>query len=159
MSQNQLIIRPELSTPFPSGEEIWTCPKTGLRVPKHLDKNVEWRMKLLDRAENDEGYQKDLLAACSESLLYWVNAFGMTFVQWTVLEDGSRMPAEISDLPMVTWPIQDELFAAFDNCLSTGTDILIDKSRDMGASWCSVFYIHHLMLFRDKAMLLEMSRN
>ena len=159
MSQNQLIIRPELSTPFPSGEEIWTCPKTGLRVPKLLDKNVEWRMKLLDRAENDEGYQKDLLAACAESKLYWVNAFGMTFRQWDVMPDGSRMPAANPDLPMITWPIQDELFAAFDNCLATGTDILIDKSRDMGASWCCVFDMHHLMLFYDKAMLLEMSRN
>lgn len=117
-------------------------------------------MDLLERAENDEGMQRDLLAACKESLLFFVNFACMTYHQFDVGPNGKRIEAEYPDQPMITWPIQDELFNTFETHIPAGKDVLIDKARDMGASWCCVEYLHWVTLFRDKPTeLLEMSRN
>lgn len=159
MNQTDALI-PTLKEPFPDVKEIWTCPKTGLKVPKLETKNIEWRMKLLKRAENDIGLQNDLLAACKESLLFWINAFCWTYHQFeTNPITGKREEAKNPHCPFITWDIQDELFDALEKSLQPpAEDILIDKSREMGASWCCINFIHKLWLFRPESQLLEMSR-
>jgi len=153
-------IQPKLVTPFPPPLDDWKCPKTGLIVPKEPRKNLEWRIDLLNKAEKDTGMQDDLLAACSESLLFWVNGFGVTYHQFDVDSVGQRIESIEPNQPMITWSVQDSLFNTFEGCIADGKDILLDKARDMGASWCSIFFIHWLMLFRKSpAELLEMSRN
>lgn len=162
MSRSLTDIRPQLPKPFPIPCEIWTDPKTGISIPKHSEANLKWRMDLMEKAGKDERMQKDLLDACAESQLFWINAFCMTFHQFDVDEHGKRIESKHADQPMITWPIQDELLLRFENCVAEGEDILIDKSRDMGASWCCADYLHWLMLFRRSEKpteLLEMSRN
>jgi hypothetical protein len=136
-------------------------------VPKRPEANLAWRMDLIEKAEKDAGMQKDLLAACAESQLFWINAFAMTFHQFDVDEKGKRIESKHADQPMITWPIQDGLLLRFENCIADAEiggaeDILIDKARDMGASWCCVDFNHWLMLFRrsqKRTQILEMSRN
>ncbi|GAF70034.1 unnamed protein product, partial [marine sediment metagenome] len=77
-------LKPQLATPFPNIQRYWKCPKTGLIVPKFEQENIEWRANLLHRAENDDILQNDLLAACKESLLFWINAFAWTYHQFDV---------------------------------------------------------------------------
>ena len=106
--------------------------------------------------------QQDLLDACAESQLFWLNTFGMTFHQFDVAPDGKRTESAHADQPMISWPVQDNLLTRFEEGVKTGDDILIDKARDMGASWCCVYFMHWLMLFRKSKKpteLLEMSRN
>ena len=162
MSRHLTDIRPKLSEPFPVPLTHWRCPKTGIAVPKRPEENLAWRMDLMEKAEKDEGMQKDLLAACAESQLFWINAFAMTFHQFDVDEKGKRIESKHADQPMITWPIQDDLLTTFEKCVADGDDRLIDKARDMGASWCCVNFMHWLMLFRKSEKpteLLEMSRN
>jgi len=157
--QEKTIVKPVLAEPFPSGREFWKCPKTGLVVPKLERENLQWRASLLKEAETDEGLQKDLMAASASSLIFWVNAFVMTYHQFDVdPQTGRRIEAQNPHVPFLTWEIQDDLFNCFEECLHSGEDILIDKCRDMGASWMCVAFIHWLWLFRDNAQLLEMSR-
>ena len=153
-------IKPKLKEPFPNMPRYWECPKTGLLVPKREQENIEWREKLLREAENDTILQADLLAACKESLLYWINAFGWTYHQFDVDSvTGQRIESVSPHVPMITWERQDELFNKFEEHLKLGKDILIDKCRDMGASWCAVFFMHWLWLFHPKGpQLLELSR-
>ena len=147
-------LKPQLKTPFPDVPEIWTCPKTGLKVPKDPVKNILWREKLLRAAEHDPILQRDLLAACGESQLFWVNTFVWTYHQWdTDPETGKRYDAKNTHHPFITWTIQNELFNAFEKHLKNGEDILIDKSREMGASWMCVCYLHWLWLFRPERQL------
>jgi len=54
-------LKPVLTSPFPSERSYWTCPKTGLVVPKQVDNNIEWRKNLLVNAENDPILQRDLM--------------------------------------------------------------------------------------------------
>ena len=161
-SRNLTDIQPKLQEPFPIPCDMWTDPKTGLSVPKRPEANLKWRMELIEKAEKDVGMQKDLLAACAESQLFWVNAFCMTFHQFDVDAAGKRIESRHADQPMITWPIQDNLLLRLEDCIINGEDILIDKARDMGASWCCAYHLHWLMLFRRSEKpteLLEMSRN
>jgi len=150
-------IRPELPTPFPSMPEIWVCPKTGFRVPKLLNANLDYRAKLLARAENDPGMQDDLMWACSESFLFWINAFTWTYHQFDVAV-GQRIQSRSSHVPFITWEVQHSLCNLLLKCLEDAEDILVNKSRDMGASWLILAFMHWLWQFRPDSQLLEISR-
>jgi hypothetical protein len=153
------LLRPALKTPFPDEQQYWKCPHSGLMVPKNQLENVEWRGNLLTKAENDPILQQDLMSLCGESLLFWINAFAWTYHQKEVDPiTGRETVVEYEHVPFITWNIQDELFNKFLHRLSHPKDILIDKSRDMGASWCGIDFMHWVWLFIDESQLLEMSR-
>jgi len=122
-------------------------------------------MDLLEKAEKDMGMQDDLLAACVASQLFYINAFCMTYHQFDVDEIGQRIESKHPDQPMITWPIQDKLHSSFENCIENAEsggaeDILIDKARDMGGSWCCINFFDWITLFRQKKTeSLFMSRN
>jgi len=159
MIQTSDILKPVLKEPFPSNRRYWKCPNTGLVVPKFPQENIEWRANLLRNAESDPILQKDLMAACKASQLFWINGFAWTYRQFeTDQKTGERKDCAHPHVPFVTWEIQDELQLTFEWCLKNAKDILIDKSRDMGASWCCLTFIHWLWLFRPDAQLLELSR-
>ena len=152
-------ICPQLSTPFPSGRKFWKCPRTGLIVPKREQEHIEWREKLLRKAENDPVLQKDLLAACKKSLLFWVNGFVWTKHEFeTDSITGKQTPATQTHWPFNTWEIQDKAFDWLEERFYLGEDGLIHKSREMGASWKCVAFFHWLWLFRPDTELREMSR-
>ncbi len=152
-------LKPKLSEPFPNVPRHWKDPKTGLVIPKDPIENLQWREKLLRSAENDPILQRDLLAACGESQIFWINAFSFTYHQFDVCpETGERIEAIQPHNPFITWEIQDELCDAFEYHLKEALDILIDKTRDMGASWQCVNFLHWLWLFRPESQLLAMSR-
>jgi len=133
--------------------------KTGIKVPKWKNENLAWREKLLQKAENDYAMQQDLLAASAESYLFWVNTWAFTYHQFeTNPETGKQVPSTEPHQPMITWEIQDELFDWLNDHFEKGKDGLIDKSRDMGASWCCLEYLHWLWLFRPGTEIREMSR-
>ena len=152
-------LKPSLSTPFPNIPEYWTCPKTGLIVPKETIPNMQYRARILKEAESDTEMQSDLLAACRESLLYWVNTFCFTFHQFDVKGDtGTRYQSKDVHCPFISWEVQDILFESLIRHLNRGKDILINKSRDMGASWMCTIFMHWLWLFKPDIQLLELSR-
>ena len=152
-------LKPVLKEPFPRLDKNWVCNKTGLIVPKTEGDNLNKRSELLEAAENDLVLQNDLMSACSESLLFWVNMFVWTYHQFDVDPiTGKRIEARNPHVPFITWEIQDRLFDEFEYCLKNAEDILIDKSRDMGASWCCIAFMHWLWLFNPGSQLLEMSR-
>ena len=104
--------------------------------------------------------QDDLLAACVASQLFYINAFCMTYHQFDVDAVGQRIESKYPDQPMITWPIQDKLLLSFEEAVDKGEDRLIDKARDMGASWCCINFFDWITIFRPKATeSLFMSRN
>jgi hypothetical protein len=156
------ILRPHLSVPFPNIPETWTDPITGLKIPKGVMKNLGYRSDLLEEAEDDTLLQTDLLAACRESILYFINTFCFTYHQFDVENTGTRHMATEADVPFITWEVQDELLNLFVKHLYDldikDRDILVNKSRDMGASWICTAFMHWLWLFKSDSQLLELSR-
>jgi hypothetical protein len=152
------LLQPVLPEPFPNIPAVWKDPITGLYVPKRLQENLEWRTKLLAQAEDDQGLQQDLIAACAASVLFWANAFVFTFKIKEVSETGESRQSEGVNCPYITWEIQDRHVREIENAIGTGYDLATDKSREMGASWNHILVIEHQFLFRPDSMFLELSR-
>ena len=150
--------KPELSTPFPAIPRIWTCPITGLKVPKDIRENLKWRAQILKAADEDPVLQNDLWAACRDSLLFWVNAFCYTFKLREVDEQGRQRQAEGVNAPYVTWQIQDRHLIEIEKAINEGYDLATDKSREMGASWDHILVFEHQFLFKPDSIFLELSR-
>lgn len=149
--------KPELPTPFPSNRQFWTCSKTGIKVPKRKDDNMEWRERVLREAEHDTVLQTDLLAACRESGLLWVNLFCYTYWQTEFTSNGEERPAKETHQPMITWECQDEAWEALEYAYANGKDVLIKKSRFMGASWLCSYFCQHKWLFVPSIEIRMMS--
>jgi hypothetical protein len=109
-------------------------------------------------AATDRALQRDLWTACSRSVLFYVNAFVWTF--------DPRKPNP--KLPFITYPYQDEGFLAMNSALprlgthtsesDMGHDLLIEKSRDMGASWMCLTAMQWRWHFHDLQTFLFVSR-
>lgn len=153
-------LKPVLSEPFPDIKPIWECPITGLCVPKGQQANLAYRADILERAANDKGFQSDLMAACRESVLFWINTFVWTFHQFEIDRvTGKTYPSPAPHHPFITWDVQDFGVTQLCDAIDNGTDIGIKKSRDMGASWICVDTLHWYWLFDSSSpQLLEMSR-
>lgn len=149
-----------LAEPFPDCPPTWTCPKTGIIVPKDPRKNLQWRRELLKRAAGDTGFQAELYTAASMSLLLWVNTFAWTYRLFIVDSNGARQqcPSSKAHIPFVTWRIQDVHLLEIENAIDTGYDLLTDKSRDMGATWDHIVVVDHKWLFEDDRSFLLLSR-
>lgn len=155
---NAFAIKPELDPDFPKVVSLWTCPITGMQVPKDPLKNLQWRAGLLEIAEKDTELQKDLYTACSQSVLFFVNAFCFTLRVFEPGAEGKLQQAVNTHLPFVTWEVQDAHIIRLEQCIEEGESLLTDKSRDMGATWCHIIEYVHRFLFRGDETHLMISR-
>lgn len=155
---NAFAAQPELEAGFPKTPRLWTDPITGLVVPKDPTANLAWRAELLTQAETDTELQQDLFTACSQSPLFFINAFCFTIRVFESGEDGKVQQAEYQHLPFVTWEIQDRHLLRIEECIDEGESLLTDKSRDMGATWDHLAIYTHRLLFRSDVGHLMISR-
>lgn len=141
------------------GRQRWMDPATGCVIFKDPEENLTRRAKLWEECANNPVLQAGTWKLCRDSFLYWVNNFGYTFVQVEHTHKGRRGVSGSNDRPFITWPVQDD--AAAELIESTGltgktaTGALIDKSREMGATWLMLAIILWLFLFhRNTSMLM-----
>ena len=118
------------------------------QVPKGLLENLAYRKKLIRWGSKSKANAKTLYTACSRDLLFYVNTFVWTY-------DNRKLSTP--RLPFITYPFQDEAFAALEEAIGQH-DVLIDKSRDMGASWICVAVLEWLWHFRPFLSFLFVSR-
>lgn len=119
------------------------------RVPKNPGLNLAYRRKVIEDADGSPSVQAALRNACKADLLFWVNTF-----LWTYDPRKSASP----HLPFVTWPFQDRTLLTLQECRGN-EDVLIEKSRDMGASWmCLVAFLHAWQFMEGQAFAI-ISRN
>jgi hypothetical protein len=149
-----------LSRPAPQHGASWTCPRTGIVIPKTIKANLLWRRRLLNEASASEPFQRQLRAACAASPWFWINGFCWTYRPKRVNELGEEVPCldHEAHVPFVTWLVQDEFIGELQDAIDGGHDVLIDKSRDMGASWLCLTVLHHYWQFRRAVSFLELSR-
>jgi hypothetical protein len=152
----------------PQYGEWMTDPLTGIKIPKTMQGNVEWRQKLLAQAKESASWRARLKAASSKSPIFWLNAFGWTFLQKKVDQtgveksvvegatiDGRRATPHV---PFITWAVQDDAILKLTDAIENGHDALISKARDMGASWLCLAVFQWYWQFRPQTTFLELSR-
>lgn len=141
----------------------WTCPITGACVPKTDQSHVRWRQQLLNDTRRHTANQNHILDLCSQSLPLFVNAFGWTYKFKDVRRDGKEIAPAAKHVPFNTFPCQDDALLELQRCVAiestdTGSDALIDKSRDMGASWLLIELVAWLWLFHADSRCVLASR-
>jgi len=134
------------------------CPLTGWPIPKEARANCESRQWLLEATATKEEERNRVWETCSESPIFWLNYFGWTYNVKSVDETGREIPAEQQHVPFITWAVQDSALVTLMECIDDGRDSIIDKSRDMGASWLCVALATWYWIFRDDSQILLVSR-
>ena len=108
-----------------------------LKYIPDYSKNLKYRVELLQLARDNLEYQELQRIFCKSSLLYFVNTFCWTY--------DPRL--KNTHIPFVTYPFQDELLRWVLWLMSNHEMGVIEKSRDMGATWCMEVIAVYMVLF------------
>lgn len=124
------------------------------RVPRDRLENLRFRLELGKACARDKRLRREVLEACRTDILFWVNAFVFVFE-----------PRQRRTFPCATWPFQDDAILAIVEAIREGAklrpaykDMVIEKSRDMTASWSSLIVMDHEFLFEPQSAFLIVSR-
>ena len=131
---------------------------TGWPIPKDPRTNCESRHWLLEATQTKDEERNKIWETCSNSPIFWLNYFGWTYNVKSVDETGREIPSEQQHVPFITWSVQDSALVTLVESVDKGRDVIIDKSRDMGASWLCVALATWYWLFRPDSQVLLVSR-
>jgi hypothetical protein len=117
-------------------------------VPRDPGENALFRLALLRACKEDGPTRRAAIKACREDCLFYINSFVCQY-------NPSRLGREVG--PFVTWPRQDELVLWILDHVRRGRDGLIEKSRDVGASWLNLIVEDWACSFHDWKKFLNIS--
>ncbi len=123
--------------------------------PKTTSANVDWRVYIMEWARERDEHRDLLMRLSAENILFWINSF-----VWSL---DTREETTTTTTPFITFKVQDEAILTLqrrikpplesivkDGHLKRRRDVLIRKSRDMGATWiCLLVYMHFLLFDQD----------
>lgn len=120
-----------------------------LSAPKDPVQNAIYRKALCKRCQEDLAFREQVYIRCSRDFVFWCDWF-----LWTL---SAKEHVECPDVPFILYPYQED--AALDLVKAIGNeDRLVEKSRDMGATWLILAVFVWLFVFKRKMSLLAGSR-
>jgi hypothetical protein len=111
--------------------------------------NIRQRKLIKEDARRSRERAKHYWNACARDPIFWVNAF-----VWTLNPRKSKTPA----VPFVLYDFQEVALIRIIHAILDGHDVVIEKSRDMGASWLIILAYIWLWTFYPNLSFLMMSR-
>jgi len=96
---------------------------------------------LIKKAKSDDSYQARIYAACQKDIMFWINNFC-----WT---KDPRPDANPKVIPFIAYEFQEEFILNLKKHILEGKDVLVEKSRDMGATWCCLYVFQWFWLFQE----------
>ncbi|KKL64588.1 hypothetical protein LCGC14_2163450, partial [marine sediment metagenome] len=110
-------------------------------IPMETNANIEYRIRLHELLSRDVSMQQTFLAMCREKQQITFKTMLWTF-------QPKREQSIKKHLPFNTWEVQDELIEVLIRCIRYGGDRLVDKSREMGATWVILgcFFVEWLLI-------------
>lgn len=117
-------------------------------IPKSRAANLKFRKNLVEMGSRDRKAAEELFIMCSRDLLFYINAFCWTYDPR--VGDGT--------LPFMTYDFQNEALLEIDSAIGDH-DLVIKKSRDMGASWMLLSVFEWRWHFKPNQSFLLVSRN
>lgn len=98
-----------------------------IAYPKGYRENLAYRAKMLRQCAKDKIYREKVRELFFRDPLFAFNTFFFTY-------DPRKRPRH--QQPFCTYEYQDMLITELVEAINNGEDIGIEKSRDMGATWC-----------------------
>lgn len=121
-----------------------------LRVPGTLAENLAAREKLLRLSVEYPEVARQLRRMCGEDLLFFVNLFGFSF-------DPRKAKRRVA--PFITYDFQVRALRQMLDCVGRPRRLVVEKSRDMGATYLMAFVMVWLCAFRPNVNCLVISHN
>lgn len=129
-------------------------------IPRDYLLNLQWRLYVLLKARNNPELQAALVHVCRLDILFYINTF---CYQFDPTKKGTRRIG-----PFISWPFQER--ALLDRPETTGRkgvlwcyekdrSMVVEKSREMGATWLFLIFQDWLCLFHDYVQCLNISRS
>ena len=128
-------------------------PKPSKHNPS-LEQNLLFRREVLKHGRSSKRAGRELWGMCKRDPLFFVNTFVWTF--------DPRLPTA-RVIPFILYPFQEEALIELISAkgILPGThahDVLIEKTRDMGASWICITGDGWAWMFYDHTSFLWLSR-
>lgn len=107
--------------------------------------NMRERIVLYEKMEQDPELAALLREKCRRDCVYWINYFVFTheprphYLKWYGLKNAT--------IPFVLFPFQEKFVRNMIDHIDHGKGLLVEKSRDMGASWMVLTVITWYWLF------------
>ena len=117
-------------------------------IPIDIRENLRWRANVHRRVLNDPSFAEVIWDACAIDPLFYVNGFCYTY-------DPRCQP--FAKLPFILYPFQRRGLMDTINAINEH-DLLVEKSRDMGASWLCILAFEWVWHFQILKSLLMVSR-
>lgn len=106
-------------------------------VPTTFAANLEYRLKLRERAAKDAGFRRAMLQACKQDVLFFFSAWCWVYEPRIRFgKDGKRLP---KTMPFIPWEHQIPVIREVDANLGL-RDIGVIKSRVQGMSWIALLF-------------------
>ena len=99
------------------------------------------RLKINDSCLRNKESQILTKQLCAEDPIFFIENFGWTF--------DPRMEHAPNNLPFIMYPYQKEIVMKIVSHIRNGEDLVIEKSRDMGATWLFIYVFYWFWLFGD----------
>lgn len=121
-------------------------------IPRDPIEQSLWRRDFILKLRARTELRPAVLNACRDDILFWINAFVYQF-------NPKARGDECKLGPFATWGFQDEAFCQLVESVRKQQDTIIEKSREMGASWMCLIVMLWFVLFHECSKFLLISRD
>jgi hypothetical protein len=91
---------------------------------------IQKRLVKRKALENNPHTRDTVLLTCKQDIFFWLKSFAFTY---------DPRPETLKNIPFTPYDYQETLIQNLINSIQKGEDILIEKSRDMGVTWCVIY--------------------
>lgn len=132
---------------------MYSPGKYYLKVPRERTENVRFRLYVMRRCREDRRFRKAVLHMCKEDILFFINVCIWQFNPNAIGKWSTHVG------PFITDPYQDDAIRVILDCIKSREDCVMEKSREMGASWLCLIIMLWFFLFHHDTKFLCISRN
>jgi phage terminase large subunit len=119
----------------------YLCASTDEHTSASLSSHMSKRLLLLEKLNKDVSLQRLFIQVCADDPVFFINNFLYT--------NYPRNPNGLPNCPFVLYNFQEWAIKEFHANIEQGEDFLIEKSREMGASWIISALFTWYFLFRE----------
>lgn len=119
-------------------------------MPVPIPRTYRDRALINERCKTDAAFRAIVIEQCAADVAFFCNVFCHTY--------DPRPTAPMPEMPFLLYPFQVDFLRRIDKAAADLDDLLVEKSRDMGVTWCVMVYCLHGWLFRRGFQALLGSR-
>lgn len=132
-------------------------------VPATLEENVAFRIEVYKKCAEDSEFRAGIMEICRLDIIFWIDVFG-----WQFNPKKKGKDSHLAAAPFVCWDCQVDLMLDDPEitgrpgilwCYEKNRTAVVQKSREMGASWFFLFLQAWLAVFHANTQSLNISRN